>query len=213
VETKVLKTNTAVVIAIGPFLDLTDGVTPETAMTVTNITCEMYKETDTGSAPTRTALTLTASGGSNDMVHITSDIAGFYSFELTANDLNFLGRATLVFTDDDVCRQVVLPLLVIPAISFDQFGSLVGIGNVEIDSEYDGNDWRYLTTGGVGIDDATVKVYLKSEYDVGVYTLRASSVTGTDGTWGPVYLNTGLTYTVVFYKSGVYGPDNLEITI
>jgi hypothetical protein len=114
-----LKTNTAVRIAVGPFLDATDGVTPETGMTVTNITCELFKNANDGSAVTRTALTLSASGGSNDMVHITSDVAGFYDVELTAANLNFLGSAWLSFTDADVCAPVFVPLEVVPANNFD----------------------------------------------------------------------------------------------
>src|SRR5512139_1875098 len=101
-----LKTNTAVRISVGPFLDVTDGKTPETAMTVTNITCELNQEDDDGSAVNRTAITLSASGGNNDMVHITDDVGGMYDLELTAAQLNFLGRATLVFTDVDVCLPV-----------------------------------------------------------------------------------------------------------
>lgn len=114
-----LKTNTAVRIAVGPFVDATDGVTPETGMTVTNITCELFIQANDGGAVTRTALTLTASGGNNDMVHITSDVAGFYDMELTASNLNFLGNAWLSFTDADVCAPVFVPIEVVPANHFD----------------------------------------------------------------------------------------------
>jgi hypothetical protein len=114
-----LKTNTAVRIAVGPFLDATDGVTPETGMTVTNITCELFKNANDGSAVTRTALTLSASGGSNDMVHISSDVAGWYDVELTAANLNWLGSGWLSFTDSDVCGPVFVPLEVVPANNFD----------------------------------------------------------------------------------------------
>ena len=120
-----LKTNTAIVIAVGPFVDFGDGVTPETSMTVTNITCEMFKETDEGSAPTRTALSLTASAGDNDMVHITSDVAGYYSLELTASNLNFTGRMTLSFTDADVMVPVWKEFTVLAANVYD---SLYGTG-------------------------------------------------------------------------------------
>jgi len=116
---KVLKTNTSIIIAVGPFVDFSDGVTPEIAMTVTNITCELYTETDAGSAPTRTAITLTAASGNNDMVHMTSDVAGFYSLELTNTQLNVLGRAMLSFTDADVMCPVFVQLLIVPANIFD----------------------------------------------------------------------------------------------
>lgn len=68
------------------------------------------------------------------------------------------------------------------------------------------------TSGGSGIEGATVRAYLKSEYDAGTYTVRATTTTLADGSWGPVYLSEGLTYTLVFHKPGVYGPDTQEIT-
>lgn len=116
---KILKTNTAVRIGVGPFLDFEDGVTPETGMTVTNITCELFKDLDEGSAVVRTAITLAASGSSNDMAHITSDVAGMYDLELTASQLNFLGKARLCFTDPDVCLPVWENLLLVPAAVFN----------------------------------------------------------------------------------------------
>jgi len=79
-----LPTHRATVLYVGPFNDFTDGVTPETGMTVTNITCELYVRSDAKAASTRTAITLAASGSANDMVHITDDVAGMYSLELTA---------------------------------------------------------------------------------------------------------------------------------
>lgn len=116
---KLLKTNTAIKLLVGPFVDCADGVTPETAMTVTNITCELLVEGVGVSTPTRTAITLAASGSNNDMVHITDDVAGFYSVELTAAQLNFIGRATLSFTDADVMCPVVVNLDVISEDAWD----------------------------------------------------------------------------------------------
>lgn len=116
---KFLKTNTATRVCVGPFLDATDGVTPETALTVTNCTCEMFVEADNGSGVTRTAITLTASGGSNDMVHITSDTAGYYDLELTAAQLNVVGRMTLSIIDTDVHCPVFHEYMILPANVFD----------------------------------------------------------------------------------------------
>lgn len=115
-----LKTNTAVRIVVGPFLDCTDGVTPELALTVTACTAEIMHEHDDGSAPTRAAITLTASGGSNDMVHVhASDVGGYYDLELAQADVNFLGRAKFCITDSDVHLPVFEDWLVVPANVFD----------------------------------------------------------------------------------------------
>src|SRR5690606_35899188 len=78
-----LKQSTATVVLIGPFLDADDGVTPETGLTVGSIDVDVYK------GVTKSDLTITASGGQNDMVHVAN---GFYSLELTATDTNTLGR-------------------------------------------------------------------------------------------------------------------------
>lgn len=112
---RVLPTNTATVIAVGPFLDFSDGVTPVLAMTVTNVTCELFIENDSGTAPTRTAITLAASESDNDMVPIVSNFGGYYSLELTAAQLNFVGRATLAFMDPDVVEPVFVQLRVVPS--------------------------------------------------------------------------------------------------
>ena len=97
---KCLRQNTAVRIAVGPFLDKTDGVTPETALTVTNCKITMLVDDDDGTATNLIIdAAATASGGDNDMVHVTNDDAGFYDLELTQAQTNYLGRATLSITD------------------------------------------------------------------------------------------------------------------
>ena len=101
-----LKTNTATVIMCGPFVDATDGVTPEGSMTPTNITCSLYKETHDGSVPTRTAITLAASGTDNDFALVSGSTDGMWSLELTAAQLNFTGSCRISFTDSDVMAPV-----------------------------------------------------------------------------------------------------------
>src|SRR3989304_962828 len=92
-----LRTNTSTRVTVGPFLDKTDGVTPEVALTVTAEKLTFI--VDTGGVPTLVLdVAPTASGGSNDMAHITNDDAGYYDLELTAANLNYVGRATLAIT-------------------------------------------------------------------------------------------------------------------
>jgi hypothetical protein len=89
-----LKTGTAVRITVGPFLDKTDGITPEVALTATNEHLTLM--VDTAGVPTLVLdANATASGGNNDMVHVTNDDAGYYDLELTAAQLNYLGNAKL----------------------------------------------------------------------------------------------------------------------
>lgn len=117
-----LKTNTATRITVGPFFDKTDGVTPETALTVTS--CKLTFTVDDGGVPTLVLDTNpTASGGSNDMVHITGDDAGFYDLELTAANVNYVGRAMLAITDAATHCPVFHEFMILPANVYD---SLVG---------------------------------------------------------------------------------------
>ena len=94
-----LRQNTATRVTVGPFLDKGDGITPETGLTVTN--CHLTLSVDTAGVPTL-ALNAhaTASSGNNDMVHIADDTAGLYDLELTAAQLNYVGRAILAITDE-----------------------------------------------------------------------------------------------------------------
>jgi hypothetical protein len=122
-----LRTNTAVRITVGPCLDATDGVTPETSLTVTNCSCELFYDDDDNTATHRTAITLTASGGDNDMVHVTDDTVGMYDLELTAAQLNFTGRARLVIIDTDVHCPVFLEFTVLAANVYDSLFGGAGI--------------------------------------------------------------------------------------
>ena len=113
-----LRTNTATRITVGPFYDVTDGITPELALTVTN--CHLTLVVDVAGVPTLVLDTSpTASGGANDMVHITGDDAGLYDLELAAANVNYLGRAMLAIVDDDVHLPVFHEFSIVTANWYD----------------------------------------------------------------------------------------------
>ncbi len=115
---RLLRTNTAVRVSVGPFLDKTDGVTPETAITVTS--CKLTMVVDDANVPTLILDTApTASGGSNDMVHITGDDAGWYDLELAAANVNYLGRAVLSITDAATHCPVWHEFMIVPTMVYD----------------------------------------------------------------------------------------------
>lgn len=148
-----LKTNTAVRVTVGPFFDKTDGVTPETALTVTS--CKLTLMVDTGDVPTLVLDTApTASGGSNDMVHVTGDDAGFYDLELAAANVNYVGRAMLSITDAATHCPVFHEFMILPAKVYD---SLVGgTDNLEVDTvQWLGTAAATPTTAGVPEVDVT----------------------------------------------------------
>lgn len=74
---------------------------------------------------------------------------------------------------------------------------------------------RYQTTGGIPVEGALVRVYLKTQFDQGLTsTPLAVTLTDVSGNWvNPISLTTGTTYTVQFAKEGMYGPDKREIIV
>jgi hypothetical protein len=89
-----------------------------------------------------------------------------------------------------------------------------GAGNTPVNHDTGGADnLKYVTGAGAGIQGASVRAYVKSEYDAGVFTVRGETVTKADGTWASnMMLNSGVTYTIVFFKAGAYGPDLATVT-
>lgn len=125
-----LRTNTACRITVGPFFDKTDGVTPETALTVTS--CKLTFIVDDGNVPTLVIdAAPTASGGNNDMVHVTGDDAGFYDLELTAANTNYLGRAMLAITDAATHCPIFHEFMILPAVVYDAM--VLGTDNLQVD--------------------------------------------------------------------------------
>lgn len=96
-----LRTNTAVIITVGPFYDKTTGVDIETGLTITNERITLTADTDEGSAPTNILDNVTGatSGTANDLNYITGNDAGMMQIELSAANTNRLGRMFLSITD------------------------------------------------------------------------------------------------------------------
>jgi hypothetical protein len=113
-----LRQNTAIRVTVGPFIDKTDGITPETGLTATNEHLTLM--VDDGNVPTLVLdANATASGGNNDMVHVTNDDAGFYDLELTAAQLNYVGRAMLSINYVTDHCPVFHEFMIIPANVYD----------------------------------------------------------------------------------------------
>lgn len=150
---QLLRTNTATRITVGPFLDKTDGVTPEVAITVTAE--KLTFVVDTGGVPTLVLDTApTASGGNNDMVHITNDDAGYYDLELAAADVNYLGRAKLALTDATVHCPVFHEFMIVPAMVYDSL--VLGTDVLQADTtQWLGTACATPTTNGVPEVDVT----------------------------------------------------------
>ena len=132
-----LRRNTAVIVAVGPFLDKADGVTLETGLTITNERITLVAETDDGSAPTNVLDNVTGatSGTSNDLNYITGNDAGMMQLELAAADTNRLGRMRLVITDAANHCPVFHEYCVLPAAIYDaMFSTGAGYGDVLVNT-------------------------------------------------------------------------------
>jgi hypothetical protein len=127
-----LKTNTAVIVTVGPFYDRTDGVTIEGALTITNERITAIKDTDDGNAPTIILDNVTGatSATDNDLNYITNNDAGLMQLEFTAANVNFLGRLFLSITDAANHVPVFHEFMVISAQMWD---AMFGTGNLNAD--------------------------------------------------------------------------------
>jgi len=148
-----LKENTATRITVGPFYDVTDGITPEIALTVTNDWLTFI--VDDAGVPTLVLDTApTASGGANDMVHVTSDAGGYYDLELAAANVNYTGRATLSIHDTDVHLPVFHEFQIVSANVYDSLftdGDLLDVNA----AQHLGTAYATPTTAGVPEVDTT----------------------------------------------------------
>ena len=118
-----LRTNTAVIVTVGPFYDKTDGVTIETGLTITNERITLIAETDDGSAPTLVLDNITGATAatSNDLNYITNGDSGHMQLELSAANVNRLGRMSLSITDAANHVPVFHEFMVLPAMIYDAF--------------------------------------------------------------------------------------------
>jgi hypothetical protein len=129
-----LKTNTATIVTIGPFLDKTDGVTLKTALTITNERISFTVDLNDGSAPTLVLDNITGatSGTSNDLNYITGNDAALMQLELSAANTNYLGRAFLTITDAANHCPVFHEFTILPALVYDSI--IAGTDNLQVDT-------------------------------------------------------------------------------
>lgn len=153
-----LRSNTAVLMSVGPFYDRTDGVTIETALTITNERITLTADTDAGSAPTNILDNVTGatSGTANDLNYITGNDAGLMQLELAAADVNRVGRMFLSITDAANHVPVFHELFVLPQAIYDWLtGAIVPLpANV---TQLLGTAW--LTPGTAGTPDVNAKLW------------------------------------------------------
>jgi hypothetical protein len=131
-----LKQSTTVNLKVGPFVDKTDGVTPETALTPT--------------------VKLSKNGGTlaarNSATAIAHDAEGWYTVEVNATDTNTLGRLQVSVVDAATHLPVLQHYTVLPANVFDSLiggSDLLQVDMQEINSVTAAADTLALAVPGV----------------------------------------------------------------
>lgn len=149
-----LRTNTAVIVTVGPFYDKTDGVTIETALTITNERITLTADTDAGSAPTLILDNITGatSATDNDLNYITAGDSGHMQLELSAANVNRVGRMALSITDAANHVPVFHEFFVLPAVIYDWLTA----GVAPLSPTTAGRTLDVSAAGEAGIDWANV---------------------------------------------------------
>ncbi len=107
--------------------------------------------------------------------------------------------------------------LSIPGTPFQAVSSSPALPNVvKLDHNYGSpGALRYQTAGGIPVEAALIRIWKKVDFDTGnTDAPLAITMTNAQGNWvNPISLTTGFTYTVQFFKEGLYGPDKVDVTI
>lgn len=99
-----------------PFVDVVDGSTPLTTLTLGGITAAVVKRGAASDTVTRSTFTPTASGGANDFVHVGD---GYWKLELTSSQTDTVGQLSVTLRDDDVFMPVSVNCWVYEEVVFD----------------------------------------------------------------------------------------------
>lgn len=219
-----LRQSTATTQKLGPFLDPADGVTPLDSLTLT------VKLGKAGGA-------LTAKAEPSNPAH---DADGFYDCNFNETDTNTVGIMLIESTNAGLQLPVWNYFFVLPQTVYDMFAGtgedfatlakqteiltaleslsvLAGGGDVPVDHNYGGTgQLAYRTGAGVGINNATVRAYLRDDYEAGnrgnAYVV-ARTTTNVAGAWiTPMFLDPE-DYTLVYHAQGRYGPDTRNISV
>ena len=127
-----LRQSTATVLIVGQAVDDVDGITAETAIDVTTITCDLYKHADAipGTATdliTSVLLAATSDGTHNKCVHVAR---GRYAMEVKAANVDTVGRGRFCFT----VSGAIIPDVEFVVVPADIYDALVSNTNTNSNS-------------------------------------------------------------------------------
>jgi len=117
-----LKQSTSVKVIIGPFVDVTDGYTPETGITLGAADAAEILKHDSATV---------VDISSNTWAAVTS-ADGLYALTLSTTDTNTVGMMTVYIYDTSVCRPVRADFMVVEANAYDSL--VAGTDDLEVDA-------------------------------------------------------------------------------
>lgn len=124
------------------------------------------------------------------------------------------GYVTNAYAFDADPRPDILAAIDAINTRLDSIATMPGVGQVAVDHDSGGAGNLAYVYQGSGVDGGVVRAYLTSDYDGGTYVIRDQTVTKADGGWiAPMYLDSGLAYTLIYNKQGVYGPSRKDYTV
>lgn len=205
--TQILRQSTQVVVRVGPFLDVTDGITPETGITLSGADeAELLKAAG--------AATVSIAGNTWAAI---AGADGWYDLTLSTTDTNTVGTLDVVVQDDSECRPVYARFQVIEEAAYDGLytasagsSTLLPVNVEAINGDGDAADalgrlWGEKTLGGEADSGTTTTVVDAARTEADTDYWKGNFIYFADGSiGGQCRLITGFTPstdTITFYPA------------
>jgi hypothetical protein len=117
-----LLTNTAARIPVGPLLAESNAKEPQTGLTVSELSVQMYRVSTSGGAVIRTQFA-PPNNDANPMILVPSSTDGMYDLTLTAGNLNWLGNGRITVLDTS---SILVWLMDFQVVSLQYFEFMFG---------------------------------------------------------------------------------------
>jgi len=162
-----LRQNTAVSEIIGPFVDVSDAVTPETALIGSDMTCAIFFGPQ---------IQISDFLDSSRFVH---KKYGYYTLSLTASDTNTTSGIVITLASDSVCLPVWVNYRTLPTNVYDSL--FKGNDYLQVDTQYLSGNAIQQTGGHVHAYDDVGNAIATSASIAGLNDISINDITG-DGT-------------------------------
>lgn len=145
-----LKADTQTTVIVGPFVDVTDGATPETGITLGAADQAEILKHNSATVVDISGYTFTAVTGAS----------GFYSLTLPASVLDTEGRLTVYVGDVSICRPVRHDFMVVNANVYDSLFAAAETDYLQVDAlQINGNATSgMLSSGNAALNADVTKV-------------------------------------------------------